>query len=446
MPNWEGDSSVKAAIKWFLEFMESSVWEKNKEKIKQHLQNVLRAQKSPSLPPLESDSSRVLYPYDKFSWYLFLAHSYNYELEYYDFSQGARVVPIFSIIGQHLDLLQKTPGVEQLVQRLFNSERNFPDGPLFELLVGLVYLRNHWKRVTFLQPIKSAKTPDILVESSLKYYFIECKKLSKSSSYSEKERKIWLKMSQPLRQYFVDKRKSFIVDIVFHVELELLDQNLIENTLLPKLDLIASKGTIIENDVWTVSVDFVNFNQIKKHMRKFRVKYPSSSLIELIFNKFEPGRGYSPVFECNARGLSTTYLENIYFAAGAVWSCDAKESINKKSRHILRHIAEACSQLPDGKPGNIHIGLESHDGYLVEETRFNKIMHHICAFEAKGKEMHWVYCHIFDPRTPPDDNWDFGETVLSFKSPDAGVEPLSHSAVALPDYAEQKEGVFWHER
>ena len=232
------------------------------------------------------------------------------------------------------------------------------------------------------------------------------------------------------------------MDIVFHDELDALDPNLIEKVLLPKLDLVAVKCAVIDNDIWTVTVDFVDFQKIQKHMRKFSVKHPSSSLLDLVFNKYEPGRGYSPVFHCKSRG---TYLDEIYFAAGAVWSCDAENAINRKSRHIHRHIAEACSQLPDGKPGNIHVGLESHDGFFVEEVRFHKIMQHITAFEAKGKLMHWVYCHIFDPRTPPDENWDFGETVLSFKSEDAGVEPLAHSSVVLPDYAKQKDGVFWHE-
>ena len=443
MQKWEGDSSVQAALDWFLCFVESSLWENKKDKIKQHLRNVFKAKNSPILPPLEPDSAKVLYPYDTFFWYLFLAHSYNTELEYYEFSQGARIVPIFSIIGQHLDLLKKASGVDELVQRIFRSEKTNPDSALFELLVGLAYLRNYWTKVTFLKPTRVTKTPDILAESSRKHFFVECKRLSKSSVYSEQERKIWLRMSQPLRQYFIDKKKPLIVDITFHVELRLLDQNLFENSLLSKLDLVATRGTLIDNDVWTVSVDFVDFSKIRRHMQKYRVKNPSSSLIELIFNQYEPGRGYSPVLEC--RSPESTYIEDIYFAAGAVWSCDAEEAIDKKSRHIHRHVAEACSQLPDGQPGNIHIGIESHDGFIVENARFTKIMHHFASFEAKGKEMHWVYCHIFDPRTPPDNNWDFGETVLTFKSVHAGPEPLHLApAVVLPDYAKRKNGVFWH--
>ncbi len=354
MPEWEGDSSVKAALGWFLGFIDPSIWENKKEKIKQHLHDLLKAQNTSKLPPIEAESSRVLYPYDKFFWYLFLAHAYNNELEYYEFSQGARIIPLFSIIGQHLDLLQKAHGVEELIQRMLTSEKDNPDSALFELLVGLVYLRNFWKKVTFLPPLKSNKSPDILAESSTKFYYVECKRLSKSSTYSEKERKIWLKMSQPLRQYLIDRRKPFIVDIVFHDELDALDPNLIEKVLLPKLDLVAVKCAVIDNDIWTVTVDFVDFQKIQKHMRKFSVKHPSSSLLDLVFNKYEPGRGYSPVFHCKSRG---TYLDEIYFAAGAVWSCDAENAINRKSRHIHRHIAEACSQLPDGKPGNIHVGL-----------------------------------------------------------------------------------------
>jgi hypothetical protein len=37
----------------------------------------------------------------------------------------------------------------------------------------------------------------------------------------------------------------------------------------------------------------------------------------------------------------------------------------------------------------------------------------------------WIYCHIFDPRVPPDDNWVFTGTVITLCKNDPFHEPLS---------------------
>lgn len=108
-------------------------------------------------------------------------------------------------------------------------------------------------------------------------------------------------------------------------------------------------------------------------------------------------------------------------------------------------MSEANSQLPKGKPGIIHIGLESHDGFIVEDERFKKNVSNTMWFDPKGKNLNWFYCHIFDPTVPPDDNWDFGETVLHFSKNNPLKEPLVHRAVALPRTAEMYDGVFWRE-
>ena len=76
------------------------------------------------------------------------------------------------------------------------------------------------------------------------------------------------------------------------------------------------------------------------------------------------------------------------------------------------------SKIPHDKPSIIHVGLESHDGAIVEDERFLKIIDTVFWWDSKGKDLKWIYCHIFDPQVPPDGNWDFGETVLPFSKQD----------------------------
>ena len=215
--------------------------------------------------------------------------------------------------------------------------------------------------------------------------------------------------------------------------------------LIPKIKLVGSKGILIEDNIWTVSVNFVDFLRINEHMTKYSVKVPSSSLIELVFNSYEPGRGYSPIIMARPSLTKRGYVDSIGFAAGIVWSCDAKEAINKKSRHILRHLSEATSQLPSGVPGIVHIGLESHDGAIIEDERFRRIVSNTAFFESGNKFLDWIYCHIYDPKVPPDNNWDFGETVIHFSSDRDIEEPLEHRSSVLPRDAKTWDGVFWRE-
>ncbi|KKK86809.1 hypothetical protein LCGC14_2759540, partial [marine sediment metagenome] len=310
---WDGDPHVKAALDWFLSFIDRSEWERKKKDIEEYIGGIIETKKTP--PSLASNSSRIVYPYDRFAWYLYLADSYTSHIGDYEFSQGARVIPLFKIIGQNLELMRKASGVEQLVLRMSDKEKDSPDSALFELLVGLLYLRNFWKRITFLPGSKTSKTPDIHVESALNEYFVECKRLSKSSDYSERERVCWLKMSQPLREYLTETKKPLIVDIIFHRELATLDVNIIKKELIPKLDLIGSKGTVIDNDIWTVKVDFVDMAKIRRHLRKFSVKIPSTVMTELIFKGYEQGKGYTPLILGKTAEFNNTYLESVIFAA-----------------------------------------------------------------------------------------------------------------------------------
>ncbi len=439
--NWKEDPEVKAAFDWFIDLIGVKEWINRKLPIESYLRSLHKPKFKPT--PLLSSSTKILFEDDFFGWYLFLAESYLFHMEDYEFSQGARVIPIFKTIGRNLEIFKKIRGVENRVRRISNSEKRSPDSGFFELLVALAYMKNNWEEVIFIPESPPSKTPDLHVKGENNEWFVECKRMAKSSDYSTKEREKWLKMWAPLSSYLWLKKRSLILDIVFHVELISLNDAFLERELIPKLNFVWSQGVVIDNEICSISVRPVDYKKIKSVMDKTDIKGSSSSLVELVAGKYDPARGFTSIMYGKPSSINDSYIDSIAFIAGALWHCDAEAAISKKARDIRRQLAASVSQLPEKKPGIIHVGLESHDGYLVEKERFYKIIKTVINFDALTKDLHWIYCHVFDPRVPPDDNWVFTETVIVLSRDNHNEEPLSHRSLVLPEDSEQFNGVFW---
>lgn len=441
MVKWTEDPEIRAIFDWFVGHIGRKSWEKRKRKVEKHISSVLFPKKIPT--SLTSSSSRLVFEEDKFAWYLYLAECYLNHIQDYEFAQGARVIPIFQILGHNLKTLESIKGVHKRARQIVRMQENHPDGGIFELLVSLAYKKNGWENVILIPEKHSKPTPDIYIADKKTEWFIECKKMAKSSLYSTRERIKWLRLYQPLGSYLKNNTLSLILKIIFHVKLDSLDDEFLLDTVVPKLKFICQPCTLIDNEILTVNIDYVDYTKINNHVKKFDIKCPSSSLNELIFGTLEPGIGCTSMVLGQPSTYHPSYLNDITFAAGALWDCDAEEVIQAKARDIRRHLAEAIRQLPSNKPGIVHIGLESYDGFSVERERYTRIMKTALKFDAKGKDLHWIYCHIFDPRVPPDENWDFGETVYYFNKPDAKAEPLKRRSVALPDDVKEENGASW---
>lgn len=236
---------------------------------------------------------------------------------------------------------------------------------------------------------------------------------------------------------------------MFHVELENLPDNFLVEELPGKLKLINHPCELISNEVWSVTVRFVDLEKARAHLEKYRVKYPSDQLNELVGGKRDPNRG----FTCAVLGKyvrigeekgNNQYLDRLSFAVGAYWSCDAERSVEKKARDIRGHLSSAIQQLPESSNSVIHIGLETLDGWLVEVERYSRICNTVQQFDALGKKLEWVYCHLFQSYSPPEGDWVIDETVYHFgKNRSAVKEPLKVRSMVLPDEEESMDGVHW---
>ena len=439
------DPDVARSYNWLISFLDTREWESRKSRIETYLNNVLDAKVTRENA---TDLKPVAIYDDKIAWYLYLAETYLYHPNKYEPIQGARVVPIFKRIGIDLDIIQSIIGINTRVRDLLFPNKINADSGLFELLAALLWARNGWK-VNFIKEYPTRKTPDFKAILKDEEWYIECKRLAKSPQYSLREREKWLSMWRPLANLLIDYKMPIVLDIVFHVELISLPDSFLVDELFGKLKLVTSPCQLIDNEIWTVSVDYVDFSRVRKHLKQNFVKVPSDQLIELVAGSRDPNRGFTCAIEGEyvriGNGIGNNqYLDKLSFAAGAFWSCDADEAIETKARDIRAHLASAIQQLPDSSKSVIHVGLETLDGWLVERERYCRIMRTVQQFDSKGKNLQWIYCHLFQPYAPPDQAWVFDETVYYFgKNQSEIIEPLKVRTMIVSENEVESDGVHW---
>jgi hypothetical protein len=439
---WKEDSDIRVAFDWFMQFIKPENWMSRKTQIENYLRLVHETKYQPI--PLTSPTARISYDKDQIAWFLYLADAYLSHPTDYDFAQGARVIPQIKTFGRFIELLDRIEGIHEYLMKKLNNVHTNADSLFFELLVALTYKRNKWKKVALIPESPQKKSPDIFVDKKNNKWFVECKRLAKSSVYSLKERKKWLDMWEPLSRYLQAFEKSIILNINFHVELNTLDDSFVYDNLVQKLNLVVTNGVIIDNNTWTVSMKLVDLKRIKESLLKNYIKFPSSSFATLVTGEHLPNVGFTAIFLGKMSDHDPTYIKEISFVSCARWDCDAEDAILKKARDIRKHLSDATNQLPDNKPSIIHIGIESLDGAAVEDERFVRILNTVSFWNSNKKDIHWIYCHIFDPQVLPDKNWDFGETVLWFSKNNALNAPLKSKRLIDLENTSSRDGVFWH--
>ncbi len=447
MVNEENSTNLRHALDWFLSFLEPSSWIARKTVIEEYLERVLLARRTRD-DATEHESISV--GVDPMGWYLYLAETALTAVEKYEPLQGARVIPIFERIGENLDLVMEINGIDEKVKFLTSQPSVSVDSTLFEILVALLWKRNGWRNVWLLPESPLEKRPDILIDSLGTRWAVECKRLAKTSEYSNKERTKWLRLWRPLSDFLVRHRLPVILDIVFHVELETLSDEFVAMELAGKLPLIHSYPShIVSNDVWDVRVSRSTLERAKAHLRHNYVKLPSNQLNELIGDRPSPEAEFTTVVGGQVarlragRGLGR-YLDTIDFAAGAFWRCDSPIAIRRKARDVRKRLSDAIEQLPQGIPCVVHIGLETLDGPSVEAERIRRIFDSLGRFDARGRDLRWVYCHLYQSYAPPDQAWVVDETVYYFSRSTTTIDrPLIHLGTIVPESELSDSGVHW---
>jgi hypothetical protein len=439
------DPDIAKALGWLLGFIDPSDWKARVATIEKGLDRVFEPRASEAEAQIHAP---VSFSDDRIAWYLYLADAALNNPVKYEPAQGSRILPIFKRLGAHLDLLRAVAGVKELVVRMLTNDRRQPDSILFELLVALLWCRNGFERVEFIEKNPPGKSPDIRAGRGTAEWFIECKRLQQRSEYSEIERLKWLTMWTRFRPFLLGEQFSAVFEIVFHVELHTLPNDFLVEELPGKLRLIQLPCDVIANETWSVRARPVDYKTAREHLAKYLVRYPSDQITELIGGYRDPNCGFTALIkgrfeQMGEGGGKGNFLDELAFAAGAFWSCDAPSAIERKARDIRRHLSEAVRQLPDSGKCAIHVGLETLEGATVEMVRLSRILETVAAIDTAGRDLRWIYCHQFQSYAPPDEAWVIDETVHPFGRKDSGPDPLKWNSLVVPQEGDNQDGVHW---
>lgn len=65
-------------------------------------------------------------------------------------------------------------------------------------------------------------------------------------------------------------------------------------------------------------------------------------------------------------------------------------------------------------------------------------------FDTSGKDLRWIYCHLFQSYAPPDQDWVFNETVHYRNKNTRFIEyPLRYMSVMATEKDVPIDGVHW---
>ena len=379
---------------------------------------------------------------DPMGWYLYLALAALNRPFKYEPREGCRIIPILKHFGMHLTRLKAIKGVDQRIKRLLAPDTKQPDPVLFELLVALHWKINGFENVEFLAETADSKTPDLMASNGADEWFIECKRLDRYSQYTQKERAKWRSMWTLLSDHLALVGQSTLLDIEFHVELHTLPDDYLATQLPGKLRLVQPPAHIISDDTMDVTALPIPYAATNRHLDSYRVRCPSDQFDELLAGQRDPNRGFSAVVAGHFREFdSATFLDQLSYAAAARWHCDAPAAVLAKARHVRSRLAQAIDQLPTGGKGAVHIGLETADGAMVEEARFIRNQLNVSTIDPRGKNLRWIYCHLFQFYSPPRDLWVLDETVSHFGSDP--IQPLRSLGIFPCDDPANSHNVHW---
>jgi hypothetical protein len=442
MENYK-DEDIRAFTDWLLGFMGKGGWATRREKIEDYIESVIMEGN------LDGDSlSKPVSVYqDRIGWYIYLAEMAMTDAIRYEPVQGARVLPIFRVLGKFLVQLKSIEGITKKARELVQKRPTEADATLFEMLVGVLWVRNGWA-VVMPPATGKHKSPDLLAKKGDAEWGIECKRLLHNSEYAKNERAKWLRMLKYISPLLISK--NLLLDVVFHVELTGLSDQFLLDELGAVLNAEPVVDKTISNELWTVHVSNVDLNRFHDHLRDFSVRMGSPQINELIAGRRDSSRGFthglvSKNFRYGGGKGFNVFVSEVANAYGVFWSCDAQGSIEAKSRDVIQQVKNAIRQLHGSKKSVVHIGIETYDGVEVEKQRFEKINQSMLRLDSEMTEnLYWVHCNFLQTYAPPDQSWVVDESHYQFRNVSKPLEdPLLHKTLVVPWNLTEEDNLHW---
>ena len=441
MENYD-DPDIRLFTDWLLGFMPKNEWANRRNKI----EDIIEGTVTGNWIKFDKGGKPVSVYEDRIGWYIYLAEVAMTDMIRYEPIQGARVLPLFRVLGEHFDKLTSIENINKKAREMIKQRKAEADACLFEMLVGTLWVRNGWK-VSMVPAKGGQKSADLKATKLGEEWTIECKRLSQSSDYSKREREKWLRMVSFISPTLIEH--NFLLDITFHVELLSLPDTFLFDQLNSKLSLVTHEVKVCSNEIWDVQVSFVNMFRIHQHLEKFMVKFGSPQMNELISGKRDSNRGFtSGLYARNSRhgggkGFNV-FIEAVDNAYGIRWSCDAEAAIEAKARDVRQQVKDALKQFPESTKAAVHIGIETYDGAEVEMRRFQKINQSMWDLGVSGKHLHWIFCNFFQTYAPPEQCWVIDESQYQFKNIAFPLDdPIPHKSLIVPWEMTAEDNLHW---
>jgi hypothetical protein len=400
-PVWEPDPEVERWLEWAIDVIGPSDWARRRVA----LEGFARELDARILGQGTSDFTEPVCPADRAGWYLYQSELYLHQPRSFDMPLCSRIIPVVKRLGENLDGLKAIPFARERLRRGLVVAPGEIDSVLFELLVGQAYATRGWDEVAFVPEDPTRPTPDLHVRHHGHPVAVECKRKRAISEYARREREKWWRISAPVRRALIDRRLGIVLDYVFHVPVLTLPDDYLEQRVLPLIDL-AIPGRIIDDKEITVAMRPVDLTTVQRKLRHLMMRQDGTGLYRDLFGFDHLWKGITFSLYGKPNRQTPRYMEDIRWASASIWECDAPESMRAKAHHYRRELADAVRQLPRGATCIAHIGAEAYDGEGVEAVRYKRLTDEMIAgFDADGRNLEVIYCHIFRAEVPFEENW-----------------------------------------
>lgn len=433
---WPDDPELRAAVDWLLSFVPPEEWKRRRFAALRHFVDA-----ASGYSPDPSGKGRFFDERDRFAWYLFLGQAVLDHPSIYDYMYGSRVVPVLTAIGRNLELLKGVTGVDARVRRMVGPEKGQPNACLFELLVAAAYCRRGAK-VSFLEERPGlAKTHDMDVGINGTNWAVECKRLE-GGEYSEGERaqarELWLPVAHELHERGV----SVLVTINFLVELSTIPREYIAQKTVEWMRKGGQFAHTWSDSISTGRIERLNLKPIQDVLKTDDVAMNSSRMHELLTGRYKRNAHIITSLHVQVAD-NPLYMKECDTGCVFDWDSRSEAAIDKRARDVFKRVSEGCRQLPDRRPGIVHVGFEAVEGDEVEKRRYEKVLQSLKDLDPQGKALEYVYVSWFAPESPPNELFAFDETCHYQAIQAKRSRPLEDGFLVLPPDLASRSGVHW---
>jgi hypothetical protein len=374
------------------------------------------------------EKGRFFDPDDMIGWYLFQAeavldHVWNVEPMY-----ASRIVPLLQTIGKSLPLLLNVPGLDSRLKRLVGSERKQPNGGLFELIVAAAYLRIG-AQVAFREEPRNAKSHDLDVTIGDVTYAVECKRME-TSDYGERERMQMRALWLPASELIAGSGGSAFGNVDFKISVSDVPNRYLIDKGREWLES-CSPSLLWDDDVARGVISDLDLGPLQAWLEDNEILAAGSLVIKLLTGRYRRHENHLQAIKFR-RGGSPRFISECDQAIILRWKCSAEASVNAKAKDVVAKLAQALDQLPDDRPGIVHVGLEAVEGDASESARIKRVLTSLKRFDPRGKPLQFVYVHYFIPDSPPDGGFDFEERVDWQRITGTAARPLQPEMLVMP--------------